>query len=109
MNKLNNAKKTSPQDWHPADIVAALRKAGWSLRKLSQHYELSAGTLRRAIQDPYPNGERLIALAIGVKPEEIWPSRYDSDGKPNRGRSLRGFKNLNTAQKICNVKVNGGS
>jgi len=108
MEKLNNAKKASHSDWHPADIVAALRKAGWSLRRLSLHYELNPGTLKRALSDPYPNGERLIALAIGIKPEEIWPSRYDSEGNPNRGRRLRGFKNVNTAQKICNVKVNGG-
>jgi Ner family transcriptional regulator len=108
MENLNNAKKTSPQDWHPADIVAALRKAGWSFRQLSKHYGLNPGTLKRAVQAPYPNGERLVAAAIGVKPQEIWPSRYDKDGNPNRGRRLRGFKHVNTAQKICNVKLDGG-
>jgi Ner family transcriptional regulator len=109
MNSLNSTKKTNPQDWHPADIVAALRKAGWSLRKLSVHYGLGPGSLKNAIAVPYPNGERLIAAAIGVKPQEIWPSRYDKDGNPNRGRRLRGFKHVNTAKKICNVKVNGGT
>jgi len=108
MEKLNELKKASHQDWHPADIVAALRKAGWSLRQLSLHYKLSPGTLKAAIQMPYPNGERLIAAAIGVKPWEIWPSRYDAEGQPNRGRKLRGFKQFNANQDVCNVKVNGG-
>ncbi|EEJ2444476.1 helix-turn-helix domain-containing protein [Salmonella enterica subsp. enterica serovar 13,23:y:e,n,z15] len=25
---------------------------------------------------PWPKGERLIAEALGVAPEKIWPSRY---------------------------------
>jgi Ner family transcriptional regulator len=108
MEKLNNPKKASPEDWHPADIVAALRKKGWSLRRLSMHYQLSPDTLKAAIQVPYPNGEKLIAAAIGVKPWEIWPSRYDAGGNPNRGRKLRGFKQFNASVEMCNVKVNGG-
>lgn len=64
-------------DWHPADIVAALRKAGWSVRRLSAHHGyLKAGQLSEAISRPWPKGEKLIAAAIGVLPEAIWPSRY---------------------------------
>lgn len=64
-------------DWHPADIVAALRKAGWSVRKLSAHHGYAGpSALSNAIQKPWPKGERLIADAIGVSPEQIWPSRY---------------------------------
>lgn len=108
MSNLNSTKKASLEDWHPADIVAALRKRGWSLRKLSMHHGLSPWTLKQAVSNPYPNGERLIAEAIGVKPWEIWPSRYDADGRPNRGRNLRGFKKdyqqFNANEKSCNVK-----
>ncbi len=78
------------QDWHRADIVASLRKAGWSLRRLSTHHGYSTpGTLTTALDRPWPKGERLIANAIGVHPWEIWPSRYDDDGHPNRGRGGR--------------------
>ena len=63
-------------DWHPADIVAALRKAGWSLRRLSAHHGYMPGQLSAAINRPWPKGERLIAAAIGVAPETIWPSRW---------------------------------
>lgn len=107
MDTLNKAKKASLSDWHRADIVAALRKAGWSLRKLSVHYGFSPGCLANALNIPYPNGERLIAAAIGVKPWDIWPSRYDGKGQPNRGRKMRGFKQFNANHESCNVKVNG--
>lgn len=75
-----NAPKKPAQDWHRADIVAAVRKAGWSLRKLAQHHGYAAPTtLTNALARPWPKGERIIAEAIGVNPAEIWPSRYAKD------------------------------
>ncbi|MHB9021338.1 MAG: helix-turn-helix domain-containing protein [Halothiobacillus sp.] len=66
-----------PLDWHPADIVAALKKNGWNLSALSLHHGYKSRTsLNQAIQRPWPKGEALIAEAIGIKPEVIWPSRY---------------------------------
>lgn len=77
MAKRSNPKKTDLQDWHRADIVAALRKAGWSLRRLATHHGYAAPTtLTNALARPWPKGERLIAEAIGIDPAEIWPSRY---------------------------------
>ena len=77
MSKPSAAKQVGPQDWHRADIVAALRKAGWSLRRLAAHHGYAAPTtLTHALARPWPKGERLIAEAIGVDPAEIWPSRY---------------------------------
>lgn len=61
---------------HPADIIAALRKRGWSLRRLSVHYGYSPESLKEALRRSYPKAERLIALAIGLRPEHVWPSRY---------------------------------
>ncbi|MTD32552.1 helix-turn-helix domain-containing protein [Paludibacterium denitrificans] len=75
MSALQAVKKTA-EDWHRADIVAALHKAGWSLRKLSEGAGLSAGTLKSALDRPYPKAEEIIATAIGVDAKEIWPSRY---------------------------------
>lgn len=79
-------------DWHPADIVAALRKAGWSLAQLSlQHGYTDRGALGQAICKPYPKAERIIAETLGVTPQTIWPTRYDENGVPNRprGRPIR--------------------
>lgn len=80
MRTTRPPKKPAPQDWHPADIVAALRKAGWSLRRLSLHHGYADGsTLKNALAHRWPKGQRLIAEAIGVRPEEIWPSRYPAE------------------------------
>ncbi len=48
-------------DWHPADIVAALRKKGTSLAALSRASGLGSSTLANALTRPWPKGEYLIA------------------------------------------------
>lgn len=67
--------KKSTQDWHRADVVAALHKKGWSLRKLSLQHSLSAGTLKTALDRPYPKAEGIIAAALELTPADIWPER----------------------------------
>lgn len=37
---------------------------------------LSPNTLKGALTSPYPKAERIIADALGLTPEEIWPQRY---------------------------------
>ncbi|UKY36056.1 helix-turn-helix domain-containing protein [Pantoea dispersa] len=64
------------EDWHPADIIAALRKRGTSLAALSRQSGLSSSTLANALSRLWPKGEWLIATALKVHPSEIWPSRY---------------------------------
>ncbi|MCZ4059448.1 helix-turn-helix transcriptional regulator [Pantoea sp. LMR881] len=64
------------EDWHPADIIAALRKRGTTLAALSRKAGLSSSTLANALSRPWPKGEWLIAEAIDVHPAKIWPSRY---------------------------------
>ena len=68
--------------WHPADIIAGLRKKGTSLAALSRASGLSSSTLANALTRPWPKGEHLIAEALGVDPSVIWPERYaGKDGK----------------------------
>ncbi|HAU6789226.1 TPA: transcriptional regulator [Salmonella enterica subsp. enterica serovar Taiping] len=66
----------TPSDWHPADIIAALKKRGTSLSALSRQAGLASSTLANALIRRWPKGERLIAEALGVAPEKIWLSRY---------------------------------
>lgn len=66
-------------DWHPADIIAALRKKRTSLAAQSRIAGLSSSTLANALTRPWPRGEKLIADALGISPEMIWPSRYFDD------------------------------
>ncbi|MBD7972472.1 helix-turn-helix domain-containing protein [Escherichia whittamii] len=70
-------------DWHPADIFAGLRKKGTSMAALSRKAGLSSSTLANAISRPWPRGEKLIADALEISPEIIWPSRY-FDGEGHR-------------------------
>lgn len=63
-------------DWHPADIIAALKKQGTSLSAVSRQAGLASSTLANTLIRHWPKGERLIAEELGVTPEQIWPSRY---------------------------------
>lgn len=85
MSQTKHAKKPVPADWHPADILAALHKAGWSLRQLAatNGYRHRSG-FSVALRHPYPKVEAIIARALGLGPQEIWPSRYRPDGSPCR-------------------------
>ncbi len=75
MSVFDNSKKTAAEDWHRADILAELRKKGWSLRSLAAEGGVSYNTLKTVLDKPYPKMERLIANAIGVAPEIIWAGR----------------------------------
>lgn len=76
--KKNTAQKVTPEllDWHRADIIAALKKQGWSIRALAAQANVHPTTLYGALVKPYPKSERVIADALGMKPEQIWPQRY---------------------------------
>lgn len=81
--------KTSPldkrpdQNWHPADIIAALHKKGTTLAALSRNSGLCSSTLANTLSRPWPKGELLIAQALGTVPSEIWPQRYFTEnGQP---------------------------
>jgi len=63
-------------DWHPADIIAGLRKKGTSLAAESRKNGLSSSTLANALIRSWPKGESIIAAALETDPWIIWPSRY---------------------------------
>ncbi|WP_175895731.1 helix-turn-helix domain-containing protein [Burkholderia cepacia] len=72
------SQKKSAKDWDKADIKYALEKKGWSVLALAKASGYSnASALRKAFESSYPKAERIIANAIGVAPETIWPSRYE--------------------------------
>ena len=76
---------TNLTDWHPADVLAALKKRGISLAGLSVANGYHATAAGKALRRPWPALELIIAEAIGVGPRQIWPSRYTcSEGVSNR-------------------------
>jgi lambda repressor-like predicted transcriptional regulator len=85
-------KKPVIEDWHPADIKAALNKAGMTLAGIAQAYELkSSSALSHTFTRSYPLNEKRIADALGIHPMVIWPSRYNIDGtvKPRGFRAIQ--------------------
>jgi Ner family transcriptional regulator len=67
----------SKTDWHPADVLAALKKRGNTLSGLSRAHGYHATAAGKALKRPWPAIEALIAAELGLTPADIWPSRYD--------------------------------
>ncbi len=64
------------QDWHPAEVIAALKKRGMSLAAVSRKAGLASSTLANTLTKHWPKGEKLIAEELGMTPAEIWLSLY---------------------------------
>ncbi|HBD1844091.1 TPA: helix-turn-helix domain-containing protein [Salmonella enterica] len=77
-------------DWHSADIIAALKKKKLSLAAVSRAAGLASNSLANALYRPWPKGESIIASALGLEAQEIWPSRYFDE---NGNRIKRGYNN----------------
>lgn len=92
MNNTTTQETTPAQDWHPADIRAALYKAGWTLAALAREHGLTSPTsISKALTNSFPLNEKRIADALGIHPKEIWPSRYYENGevKPRGFRAMQ--------------------
>lgn len=76
--------------WHNADIVAALKRKGFTQRALSIKSGLSPSAVSVALAKPWPRVEQIIADAIGVPPDQIWPPRYSASLVTiKRGRKVK--------------------
>jgi len=105
MTATHDAKNSSQEDWHQADILAALHKAGWTLAALGKYHGLSRSTLTHAFNRDYPAAELRIAEAIGVAAQVIWPSRWNADGtKKPRGTRAMQFNAMERARNNCDSK-----
>lgn len=101
------AKKPAPQDWHKEDIKAAIHKRGMTLKNLTlSHGYSDSSAAAQAMHRPYPKAERIIAEALNLTPQDIWPSRYHADGTPKSGRGERG---LGRYKAKCSAKSVGSN
>ena len=84
MNASNGRLSNTPTltDWHPADVLAALKKRGYNLAGLSVANGYHPTAAGKALKQQWPAMEKVLAEAIGMPPQAIWPSRYDGDGIP---------------------------
>jgi len=82
---MSNTRQRQRKRWHPEDIKAAIRKRGFSLTGLARARALYPSAIRVAFSRPYPRAEQVVAELIGVPAKELWPDRYEIDGRPRRG------------------------
>lgn len=96
-------KKASQEDWHPADVIAALRKRGITLRALAvKHGIKDSSSFSAALVRSLPANEKRIADALELHPKDIWPSRYNTDGS----RKLQGFRAIQSTAAATARNVN---
>jgi Ner family transcriptional regulator len=71
-----------PLDWHPADVLATLKKRGLTLAGLSVAHGYHPTAAGKALRRPWPAMEAIIAAELGLPAQQLWPSRYDAAGDP---------------------------
>ncbi|ATC78638.1 TPA: helix-turn-helix domain-containing protein [Proteus mirabilis] len=87
------------KNWHPADIIASLKKKGTTLAEVSRAAGLSSSTLSNALSRPWPKGEQIIAKELDIPPSTIWPERYFDEKGNQIIRKLR-HKNINNKDEL---------
>lgn len=70
--KPNSVRKG--QDWHPAQVKAALEMRETNLSQLARTHGYRH--FNAVLVRPWVAAELIVAKALCLKPEEIWPSRY---------------------------------
>lgn len=68
-------------DMHPADIKAAIEKRGLTFRKLALRAGYKQDSLKNVLRAPNKKYEIVVANALDMEPEEIWPSRWNERRK----------------------------
>jgi len=84
MTITNNYKKIKSHEARWEQIKCLLRLHGFTLRGLASLYNVSPTCFISVAQKPYPKMEKIIAFHLGLNPWDLWPERYDENGKPNR-------------------------
>jgi Ner family transcriptional regulator len=79
-------------------IKYQLRAKGTSLAKLARELGVSDTAVKNAKRTAYPRMERAIAKALGLKPIDLWPERWNSNGTPHRIRTQRAEINSKSVQ-----------
>jgi lambda repressor-like predicted transcriptional regulator len=63
--------------WHPQDIVAEIRKRGWTHQKIANHLHLSRSTVTLSIKTgSNPLVRDFLARLIDVPEKKLFPHRH---------------------------------
>ena len=68
-------------NWTRQEVLFALRRAGTTAAAIGEANGLASTSVYNALERPYPRVHDLIAAAIGVSRETIWPQFYQHDGR----------------------------
>lgn len=79
-------------DWDSEDIKAAIRKTGESLASLGARHGIMRQVMANALVIPHAQAERVIADYLKVPPHEIWPSRYEADGRRRKPQPAANYR-----------------
>jgi len=75
-------------DWTPIDVISSLWRSGLSLRRVALNAGYDPSYLSKALRIPHhPHAESIIAGALGLEPEQIWPARW---ARRNARRARKG-------------------
>lgn len=89
-NQERTAEKFSFRDWPAAKVKGRLVEMGVTLRDIERSAGAPMDSIRTALVRGFPKGEILIAEALGVPKEQIWPSRWE---KRRRMQEKKGLVN----------------
>ncbi|MEW5911081.1 MAG: helix-turn-helix domain-containing protein [Thermodesulfobacteriota bacterium] len=84
---MENLAKENPSPIDPLWIKYQLRRRGHTLTSLGRERGVSRHAVGLALRKPYPRMEAVIEAALDMHPAELWPERYDQQGKSNRPKS----------------------
>jgi Ner family transcriptional regulator len=76
-------------NWHKQDIIAAVRKKGSTLQRLSYDHGFARNTLNMACDARFPRAHQVIADFLGVPRQVIWPQFYHPNGEPKTFKQVR--------------------
>lgn len=69
------------ENWHRADVVAAVRKRGSSLAAIAKDHGLSRQTLYWALTKPHRRANNAIAAFLDLSLHQLWPQWFDRAGE----------------------------
>jgi Ner family transcriptional regulator len=69
------------RNWSRARILFELKERGTTAAAVAQQEKLSRSTLYSAMERPYPRVHDLIAKALDLPRQHVWPTFYGEDGQ----------------------------
>ncbi|MBP5857254.1 helix-turn-helix domain-containing protein [Marivibrio halodurans] len=65
-------------DKSPEEVRYLLNRKGLTFADVDRLHGLKSGIARQTARHPHVHGEQALAEAVGLTPQQLWPSRYDA-------------------------------